>query len=496
MENKILFWLSDEFLYFCVANYLQKNHVGDFFEIVEDNNSGTRKFYDKQKFVKFKKLWFLREYSSIQQNKPDLEYLKNIEKKYNIDLWKIAFSERLFHQEFNPFHKFTRNEILNIIKQYCILFENILDETKPDFFICNFISRLPGYLFYVFCKSRNIQVQTLESSNFSHQVFISNTINSIGKPEKYTEHKVEHHRSLKELVELLNKHKPITEVFRHKNKVPKLDKYKAALDFLIQNPKNREFFRNYGTTRRKTILKKTSLSFKLKKLKREAFMKKNLQSKLPIGEPFVFYPLRADPERNTLIFTPFHTNQIAVIENIAKSLPVDYTLYVKDHPSMGALGWRDTKYYMEIMKIPNVKLLHPSIDSIKIIKNASLIISTGGTITFEAAFYNKPSIVLSDVDYSILPFIYKVKNYEELSHVIRNIINQKVDILQLNQYVDYVFSKSIPFDREIFYNNFNNTFYYTGFEKEVEISIDKMKVFLENNKILLNEIVLGHLKQF
>jgi len=495
LPKRVLFWLSDEFLYFCIAKYLQKKHVGDFFGIVEDNNLGTKKFYDKQKFVKFEKLWFLREHSSVQYNKPDFDYLKSIEKKYNIDLWKIAYSERLFHQEFNPFHKFTSTEILNIIKQYCVLFENILDETKPDFYIANVITRLPGYLFYLLCKARNIEVQTLESSNFSYLVFISNTITSIGNPEKYVDYKVEHQRSLKELLELLTKYKPPTQVFRYKSQVPKLEKYKAAFDFLLHNPKQKEFWRNYGTTKRKTLMKKSVLSFKLKKTKRESFMKKNLVDKLPSREPFVYFPLHAEPERNTLVSTPYYTNQITVIENIAKSLPIDYTLYVKDHPSMGSLGWRDSKYYMAIMKYPNVKLLHPSIDSAKIIKNASLIISVFGTTAFEAAFYNKPSIVLSDVDFSVLPFIYKVKNYDELTHAIKNMVNQKVDVSHLNQYVEYIFSKSIPFDREIFYNNFNNNFYYKGYSSKVEIPTDKMKVFLEDNEELLNEVVLGHIQK-
>ena len=118
-----------------------------------------------------------------------------------------------------------------------------------------------------------------------------------------------------------------------------------------------------------------------------------------------------------------------------------------------------------------------------------------GTTAFEAAFYNKPSIIFSDADYSVLPFIHKVKNYDELTTAIRNMINQKVDVSLLNQYVEYIFSKSIHFDREIFYNNFNNTFYYKGYTSEVEIPIDKMKVFLEDNEELLKEIVLGHFKK-
>lgn len=496
MKDKILFWLTDELLYFCIANSLQKKYDAEFYGIVEENNPGSRIFFRKQKFVKFEELWYLRDYSTIKNLEPDFEYLKEIEKKYQINLWQTAYTERLFYEEFNVFHKFTRDEILIIIEQLCRLFEHVLDKVNPKFLLINLITRLPGYLLYQICLSRNIQALILESSNFANKVFISKKINAVLDPEKHVYHEVRTQRSPKELMDFIQKYKQITGTLYDFNyKIPKFEKYWAAIKFFLSPTQKDDFYRNYGYSKRKTLRKKSNVLLSLQKKKRELFMNKNLLQGLPSGESFVYFPLHKEPERTTLMFAPFYTNQITVIENIAKSLPIDHMLYVKDHPVVELTGWRDIKFYKKIMRLPNVRLLHPSIKSIEIIKHASLIISIAGSSTIEAAFYNKPSIIFADLDFAVLPFVYRLKSLEDLPNAIRKMLKQKVDFSHLNQYVDYVENQSITFDRAKYLSDFNSTFYYKGFHHQVEIPISKMRSFLENNINVFDKLVEEFVKK-
>ena len=56
---------------------------------------------------------------------------------------------------------------------------------------------------------------------------------------------------------------------------------------------------------------------------------------LPSG-PFAYYPLHFDPEASTIVSAPMHTNQLAVVEALAKSLPLGMSLLVKEHiPNLG-----------------------------------------------------------------------------------------------------------------------------------------------------------------
>ena len=43
--------------------------------------------------------------------------------------------------------------------------------------------------------------------------------------------------------------------------------------------------------------------------------------------------------------------------------------------------------------------------------NSSLVISIGGTVSLEAAFYQKPSIIVSDLGFSVLPSIQKLNSF-------------------------------------------------------------------------------------
>jgi len=74
-----------------------------------------------------------------------------------------------------------------------------------------------------------------------------------------------------------------------------------------------------------------------------------------------------------LILAPNYTNQVQVITNITKSLPEGYELYVKEHPVNVFREWRPVNDYKKIMELPNVKLIHPSVKSIDLIKKSSLV---------------------------------------------------------------------------------------------------------------------------
>ena len=132
-KPKILFWINLFFYHFSLAYYLQSHLDAEFFGII-DINSKPKKFFQNQTLVKFQKTWFFHDYIKKTLQEPDLTYLENFEKTYKIDLWKLVLNERFFYMH-NRFYKFKRKEILSILEQELKLFESILDEIKPDYFL-------------------------------------------------------------------------------------------------------------------------------------------------------------------------------------------------------------------------------------------------------------------------------------------------------------------------------------------------------------------------
>ena len=219
-----------------------------------------------------------------------------------------------------------------------------------------------------------------------------------------------------------------------------------------------------------------------------------LTEKLP-EKPFVYFPLAVDMERNLLINAPFYTNQIELIRHIAKSLPINFTLVVKENPAQISRDWRPLSDYKEIMDIPNVSLISPNVSYDKILEKSSLIILIGGTTGFEAAFYGKPSIVFSDMIYSLVPSIFRIKNLEELPHLIKTALNYQPESDSLDKYLTLIEQHSFDFDYLNFLNEFNNIFFREDRLSNVDISASKMENFLDKNKSVLELVANEHIKK-
>lgn len=498
VKDRILFWLSEELIYYFIAKSLQDKHACDFFAIIDATHEGAKKFFQKQQLVQFVQTWYYQDSVSISQNKPDISYLKSFEDKYKINIWEIAYSERFFYRDYNPYHKFTRDEILSIIEQECRFFESIIDKVKPSFLFTNIITRHHIYLLYKICQARNIKILSMENVNFGNKRIIAKTIGKIDDAKNYSQNNYESDRDFSGLQDYLNSFKPDKgSEYRPTLKISKLEKGKAMLHFFLskRNEYDKNLYINYGKTKLKTIIYGSTKILSLKRRRRESFMNKKFKRDMDDKTPFIYFPLHAEPERDLLVSSPFYTSQIAVITNIAKSLPVEYKVYVKDHPSMVLIGWRSINYYKQIMNLPNVEIIHPSIGSEEIIKKCSMVITIAGTAGIEAAFYNKPSIVFSDMDYSALPSVYKLKKIEELPQAIRRCLQKEVQASELDKYVTFVDKNSFKFDLPRYISEFSNHFYYAGFSKEVDISTQKVQSFFDDHRLLFDELAVEHLKK-
>lgn len=490
MSDKIIFWLTNSVINFGIAKFIQEKSDYKIFGIA-DIVDKQKTFYENQQFVKFQKIWYLHDHILKTKNEPNIKYLSHIEEKYKINLWLLAYNERIFYR-FNDFHKFSSNEVLSILEQECKLFEDILDEINPDFVIMATTVFHQDHLFYELCKSRGIKILIGNPTNFGYRVMISEATEKLEnmKIKKNTS------RTLDDLQNFLRGSDPSKQrtVFNKTFQNSKINYIRAAVKFLLSNNSNEKtHYSYYGRTKFKVILK--MLSYTLKKKYREFFINHNLSYKIKNNHPFVFFPLHIEQERVLLIGAPFYTNQIEVITNIVKSLPVGFKLVVKEHPIMTFRGWRSVSTYKNIMSLPNVQLLHPSADVKEILKKCSLVITISSSAGLEAAFHLKPSIVLTDTTYSILPSVHKLQSIEELPQAIRLSLKKEVKISDLNKYVDLIDEKSIYCDLLCLVTSMQNYFFYGGFLVDVNISIKKMKSFLEENSYTFELLAGEYIKQ-
>ncbi len=489
MKSKILVWLSGDYTHFCMSHYLEKSYDCDLYGIV-DVPEKQKFFFENQQFVNFKKIWHTLD-NILKNHKPDINNLIKFEKNYNINLWNMAINERLFYR-FN-LEKFSDEEILSILEQDCLLFEKILNEVKPDFLITKWASRHYHQLLIELCFKRGIKVLQLGQPKIGYKMLISQdpskidgVVNLDGIVSKNRDFS-----QLQTFVKNFNMSKQQKEYDTKKQ--TKLGFLNTGLEYIFSKNELDENHYDYyfGGGKWKNI-KYVLTSPNLRKT-RKKFLD-TLTKKLP-EKPFVYFPLAVDMERNLLINAPFYTNQIELIRHIAKSLPINFTLVVKENPAQISRDWRPLSDYKEIMDIPNVSLINPNVSYDKIIEKSSLIILIGGTTGFEAAFYGKPSIAFSDMIYSLLPSIFRVKNLEELPHLIKSALNYQPESDSLDKYLTLIEQHSFDFDHLNFLNEFNNIFFREDRLSNVEISTLKMQDFLDKNKSVLELVANEHIKK-
>ena len=473
MKPRLLVWLDTFSSQFGMSKWLQEDC--DMYAIIDVNEG--KEFYEKQNIVNFKNKWYLRDCFDKSQKKPNLEYLVEIEKKYELNIWKIIYSDIHFYN-YNPYYKFNYDEILTIIEQECRLFEKILDSTKPDYLAIRITDLSNGQILKQICLSRGIKILMLNFTRFGNRGYISYEYDYLDFEKKHNEKEI---KSFEELREESKGYTALQSKFRKKFQNSRNVWIKGAIKYLalIINKKYKKNYTNYGKTIFKVILQEGL--FPLKTRYRKSFIDKNLEKHVDYDQNFIYFPLQLEPERSTLVPATFYTNQIEVITNIAKAIPIDYQLFVKEHPMQKIRGWHEISFYKEIMELPNVRLIHPSISNNEMLKKCAMVITIAGTSGLEAALYKKPCIVFADVIYSSLPSVHRLKSLEELPKAIKESLQKEVKLSDVNEFINLLNANSFPFDNTDLSLKINNEFNYDGYLFDTKIDIKNAEEFIKKN---------------
>tara|TARA_B100000029_G_scaffold351651_2_gene344134 strand:+ start:2787 stop:4310 length:1524 start_codon:yes stop_codon:yes gene_type:complete len=490
-KKKIIFWLSADLTHFCLANYLQKKGNFDFFAIYDVTNK-PRKFFETQTLVNFKQIWFYHDYV-LPDKKYDFKKIDHYEKKFDLNIKQLIENDRFFN-DYNDFYKFSKDEILSIIEKEFTFFESVLDE-KPDFFITSETYLRAHHVFFLMCKKLGIKIIMLNHSNWGDYYFLSNNYRLLSNFKKIFQETMIHDTSFLELqtrLEQMKISKKLSKFYESKNSLS--ERIKAGVNLLLHSDDSliKTHYTYFGRTKIKIL--KSEFFFIFKKFFREKFINKNFSLNIKNDRPFIYFPLQQEPERSLLLSAPDFSDQINNIQLILENLPENYLLYVKEHPTQGpGRGWRSIDKYRKILSFKKLKLIHPSVDSSELIKNSKLVISISGSTVFEAAFFNKPSMTFVESDFSLIPSISKFNSSLPLKQQIIESIEKKPNPGLITNYIDIIEKKSFIFEHNKFEIDYGKTFYFDSNLVDVEISEDKMKKFLFEQKEILENLANHYL---
>jgi hypothetical protein len=478
MKQKIILWLDADLTSFCLAYYLQQKIDGEFYAIIDITNR-PKEFFLKQKLVIFQKVWFYHDYTLKNTEKNIV-----IEDKSELNISELVKNDRMFNPKYNEFHNFTKNEINSIISNELSLFNEIL-QIQPDIFITSETALRPHHTFHKLCQKKKIKTLMLNSANWGNLSYLSQDYHILDNFENYfRDHKTTSYTfdQLEKRLEKKILSKNLTN-FYNKNRKSKLQKISAALQFLlVSNNHNIETHYTYfGRTKIQVLLKeiRNTINYFL----RQRYIDKNFSSKIPENKNLIFFPMQQEPERTLLISAPCYTDQMKTIDLISKSIPKDFLLVVKEHPTQGpGRGWREISDYEQFRNNSRVFLIHPSVPASEIIKKSKLVISVSGTASLEASIFNTPSITFAENNFTLISSIQKFNSNDNLSLLIEKALSYQVNSDEVGKYFDILEENSFIFDQLNFQLNYLSYFYLNGNLVDVEIEQSKMRNFLNESE--------------
>ncbi len=314
MKHKLLFWHDVSMVHFALAKYIQDNFDCELFAIF-DIADKSRLFFETQQFVNYKKIWFYYDYILKTKRKPNLDYLRSIEEKYDIPLWLIASNDRFFNH-FNTYHKFSYDEILLILEDEIKIFEKILDQVNPDCMIFSEWHQQHNYIFYKVCKARKIKILMMSPTRTGAQIKGQKITND----RYYLTNEFDQFLPLPNIIKTSDKEniasKRVSE-FTHSDSdnmdYPSVHNsisyyFSAFLKYLFTEDTNvKTHFTYFGRSKLKVIFK--TIVHELRAKYRKNFMDKNLDYSIRDDLPFIYFPLHQELERVLLVAAPFYQNQ-------------------------------------------------------------------------------------------------------------------------------------------------------------------------------------------
>lgn len=405
------------------------------------NTRASFEFIQKQKDITYEALILDEDIRlNYQKEKIDLDFLRQLEKDYGIPfLWPYLTVDRiLMHGQLlreYPYDqpKYTHQELMQMLQKAAKAVLKFLDEQKPDFLFFSVAGDLTSRLLYMFAKKRGIQIIFGELSRFPDSYMITDDFERFHWAEERFKKMQAGEITVKE--ERIKEAKKLIADFRANPRPYNFEDFlkNRALNrfrqFKFLLPHHwlafwrsawRMFYNYYFTVYRHdytTINPWHYLWDRLKRKTRVLIGYNDLYDKMDPTEDYVYFPLNAEPEVFLLLYAPFANDQLAVVKDLAKSLPLHYKLYVKDHTVM--YGFRQRKFYRELKKMPNVKLINPNISSFDIIAHAKLVATITGTGGWEAIMFGKPAITFGYTFYNNLSTVRYCDNRHQLPYLIK-----------------------------------------------------------------------------
>jgi hypothetical protein len=427
-----------------VARLLQENHPSERFCGIAYTRQSLD-FLRSQTDVSYSTLLLDEEIHARYQNETlDPKYIDRLEREYGLpSLWpclavdRVVMSNQLVREYPHDEPRYTHEEMLRLLQVYAKALTKFLDEERPDYIFFGPIGSVSAYLLYRMAKKRDVKTFVLQMSSTRNRYVLSETFDTFtgvndlfnGDRSVLTQ-SPEYAKAMEFLTQFrekplpyFDKSTPALQPVSRRSQLKFLNPAKAAKAISVIARNVRDFLKSDGRDDYSTIRPWDAIKDLIMRKTRNIVGLNDLYDAFtPDDEDFVFFPLHYEPEISLLLQASTQTDQLALIRHIARSLPVQYKLYVKDHPEM--TQYRPRAYYKALKKHPNVKLIDAAVSSFAITPKTNLVATITGSTGWEAVMLKKPVISFGHQFYNELSMVSYCGRMEDLPQLMKEKLNQ------------------------------------------------------------------------
>jgi len=334
---------------------------------------------------------------------PDMAYLESRETEYGVSLQRMIASER-------NLTKLPYSRLLSVIESIFRRVETFFAEDRPDLILSESVSGLTSYIYLALARAHDVPFWQAMSARMDNRLAFTDR----GLQDwQMTRARFEEVQARGLTPEERERAEEFISEFRRRPSRPSHMKLRQELRAVSK--KDAKILWDIGTRRLRDEGNPTlsppvsAIASRASRLVRAGIAKRGGVFDRPVGgEAYVLYPIHFQPEATTLVQAPYYLDQAALIEDIAKSLPIGYRLYVKEH--FTNRGRRPLGFYRRIKRTPGVRLLGPDEDTWELLAGASAVATITGSMGWEGLLMAKPVVTFGDVFYAQCPLVYQAKD--------------------------------------------------------------------------------------
>jgi len=368
------------------------------------------------------------------------EFEENLQHK---SLWRLISSDRGLGRAFlhgaigyDFDHQSDQNYILRSFIGTIIKYQTVFDEFKPDIYIPAIaMGDVGATIKEVICKKRNILYLSPSSARVKNYFSYSDNIQLLFPQidETYSKLLKDYNNNdtrfakAKELYSIIMNDLENPNYFERRNSrfnIAKFDTLGRVIKWFVVTVIGLLKVFTMNVVNKPSIIFKKCRYYLFYKIQNLLLTRPKFYDKFNFNDKYVYYPLHGAPEYSINIMGTMWLNQLNNIELLAKSIPADWNVYVKEHPGTLVARVRPMNFFKKIKELPNVRLLPIDEDMHKIISNADMVAVVVGTAGLEAVLRGIPTISFADNSWDVLGLSKKCTDIESLSIDIINEIKR------------------------------------------------------------------------